>query len=67
MKVYRMVVEVEVEDGGINESYPNPQRVRQWVSKTLGANMGHQRDKGTPIKVKGLSVGKAENTGRSIL
>ena len=59
LKTYRMVIEVQVENG-VNESYPTLKNMRQYVSQTLGRNMGHQRDNGIPIKVKGLAVGKAE-------
>lgn len=58
MKKYAMVVIVEVEDG-VNDSKGTATNAQKWVSKVLGANMGHQRDRGIPVKVKGVQTGKA--------
>lgn len=58
MRKYQMIITVEVEHG-VNSSNPTVSNVREYVAKTLGSNMGHQRDNGIPIKVKGLGIGNA--------
>lgn len=44
MKVYEMKVLVEVENEGINGSYPTPYRIRDYVVTILGACMGRQKE-----------------------
>ena len=62
MKKYAMVVMVEVEDG-VNDSKGTATNARAWVNKLLSENMGHQRDRGIQVKVKGVQVGKATKMG----
>ena len=60
MKVYEVKVLVEVESGGVNGSYPTPNRIRDYAVIVLGRCMGSQRDAthkveiNLPIKVKGI-------------
>jgi hypothetical protein len=61
MRVYTVVLQVEAEDEGMNGSYPNPKRIREYVLK--GLPMGHQSERGIPVKVKALkclSVSRGE-------
>lgn len=58
MKRYAMVVMVEVEDG-VNGSKGTAKNAYSYVRKVLADNMGPQRDRGIPLKVKGIQVGKA--------
>ena len=60
---YAVVVMVDVEHG-VNESRGTETNVQQYVSKVLGSNMGHQRDRGIPLKVKGIQAGKATKVAR---
>ena len=56
-KKYVAVVEVHVEHG-VNDSAGTQKNVQDWLNKVLASNMGHQREKGIMLKVKGVKAHK---------
>jgi hypothetical protein len=62
MKKYAVVVMVDVEHG-VNESVGSPGNVEKFVDSVLSRNMGSQNDRGIPLKVKGVQVGRATKVG----
>jgi len=58
MRKFVVVVEVEVENG-VNDSVGSAKNVQDYLNKVLSSSMGHQRDIGVPLKVKGVMAHKA--------
>ena len=52
MRVYKVVLEIEMEAEGVNGSNPNPRRVRDYIIK----NMPLGKDSYLPLKAKALRI-----------